>query len=695
MSRKKVMHWNSPGFHKVFFILLLFFLSTVHARNVSVELQSQPHGMISRYDPKTLPRIQFMTLTPSKKKPRKSSEALLQETYPDFQQHLSITNLSSDKPAVLFITEFIIESESDTVALVQMQYGGSSLLNFDPSVLILSNITATQTMTRKGLIRFHIKDMNYYGAGTYVAKITVTEPVLKTFQFTARLTKPSSYYRFHRIVPLMIFILFCSMIMFLIPVSNFDNEMNVKRKSIFSARKGKLLSKRGENNTLIKKNLNDNKNGKSNDEHCTDTTPLAFVNIGRSLRRWWIAKESKPRDLQFIVSLGLMQIVPGFQLIWNTLPAFYLGDENTCYFNFFCAHQYDSIYAINKVISGSTFIMGGIFYIWMVFRESHSIPAHLYESQNNKFLSKDIVDSDKGDASRRMFGLYYSIGGCLILEGIMWIVFNLCPNLQASQFTSSFLYLTLILITLCLYLKGDFKGHYSFPKAYLLFTFTVIVNVFSDLMEDPIKLQACVVIYFLIVGLIDFRIYMSVRWDKKDGNDNNMHSLRGLSIAYFLFVVIGIILIVITWVLHWRVSTSLTAIAGVHIFIYFFYHGWINYNILWHSAWFYSLIGGIIMSSAVLYELIIHPKDYALSAAILRASNEQCKWIDYYDTDDVLAIGSAMAIFLICTAAMAVPSQSGKVNPTEKNQRESQLIQEKEDNKRLLKPEDPPPTVII
>ena len=377
----------------IFIFGLLCGLSIVGARgNVDIVARPQPFAMVTTSKQVKLPSIHFMTLNVQVDSPFTSfltpgNRSVLVDNDNTMDNHvvpsMSIERRNGsttiDSPAFFIVDfpyrnitdetlEFLVESDSDIRALVKIQYGDDSFLSLDDSSTVLSNTTSKQTMTRMAFARFHVKGMLYNGAGKYFVKIVSlsdqNEP--KAFNITVRLSNPTRYYRFQMTVPFLVFLCLGLIMMMVTPKLCTRLSISSSSPSDQSERpKGCYRFLLWLFNTLETREAD-------------SQSKKPFIPI--------ISFEDK-KDLSylmFFLVLGLMQAIPGVQLIWKTLGNFYLGDEYACHFNSLCAHQYGWLYALNKATSGCSFIFAGIFYILIVVRRDY-----LFRLRNGGALVKD------------------------------------------------------------------------------------------------------------------------------------------------------------------------------------------------------------------------------------------------------------------------------------------------------------------
>jgi hypothetical protein len=378
---------------------LVCFLGTMGVMgNVNITIHPRPFAQAIASMQVKLPSVQFMTLEgqvgssfTSFLVPENGSGIVYSGNVKDNQTVPSMPierrngSTTVDSPAFFIIDfayrnitdetlEFMVESDSNSPALVKIQYGDDGFLSLNDSSTVLSNTTSKQTMTRMAFARFHIKNMPYNGAGKYFVKIVSLsdQDGPKPFNFTARLSKPTRYYRFQMAVPFLLFLGLGMIMMMLTP--------KICTKLSSGASFADSEGPKGCYRFLLWL-FNTLDTSKADSSSHSPFIPMISFEDKKDLSY-----------LMFFLVLGLMQAIPGVQLIWKTLGNFYLGDEYTCHFNSLCAHQYGWLYASNKVPSGCSFIFAGIFYILIVVRRDY-----LFRLRNRNALN-DGTSSNPADS---------------------------------------------------------------------------------------------------------------------------------------------------------------------------------------------------------------------------------------------------------------------------------------------------------
>ena len=160
--------------------------------------------------------------------------------------------------------------------------------------------------------------------------------------------------------------------------------------------------------------------------------------------------------LKFLIISGLFYITPSFQFVM-----FQSNNVVNCYYNFKCKYAWSFIPAFNNIISNLLYIIYGLVYIIIVrFKR-----GNLYEL-------KDL-------GIYRNKSLYYSLGLCLIFEGISSSLYHICPSRLNLQFDTTFMFIGILYSYLTLYNKRHTGDLCNPLKFYILVFMLIILNILS------------------------------------------------------------------------------------------------------------------------------------------------------------------------------------------------------------------------
>ncbi|KAL3270826.1 hypothetical protein HHI36_021345 [Cryptolaemus montrouzieri] len=129
--------------------------------------------------------------------------------------------------------------------------------------------------------------------------------------------------------------------------------------------------------------------------------------------------------------LPVVQLVITYQRVLNET-----GEQDSCYYNFLCAHPVGVISDFNHVFSNIGYVLFGILFLWITYRRA---------------IQHEDLEFDRQYGIPEHFGLFYSMGVALIMEGVLSGSYHICPNHSNFQFDSSFMYVMAVLCMVKLY----------------------------------------------------------------------------------------------------------------------------------------------------------------------------------------------------------------------------------------------------
>lgn len=165
--------------------------------------------------------------------------------------------------------------------------------------------------------------------------------------------------------------------------------------------------------------------------------------------------------LKFMIISGLFYLLPSIQFVFFQSINTNSNNNIKCYYNFKCKHDLSVIPAFNNIISNLLYCVFGFVYIIIVRFKNNSINGY-----------EDIgIYKNKS--------LYYSLGICLILEGVSSSFYHLCPSIINLQFDTTFMFVGILYSFLTLFNKRH-AGELCEPlKFYTLVFMLIIFNMLS------------------------------------------------------------------------------------------------------------------------------------------------------------------------------------------------------------------------
>jgi len=171
---------------------------------------------------------------------------------------------------------------------------------------------------------------------------------------------------------------------------------------------------------------------------------------------------------RLIIAIATFYVLPVIQLIllYQTQLT-KSGNEDSCYFNFLCMIKSGPFAAFNNVFSNVGYVLLGIMFIIVVKKRSYS-----YTYMRKKY---PMIMSNHGIPQH--FGLFYTMGIGLIMEGILSAAYHVCPSFNNFQFDTSFMYIVGVITTIKLYQCRHPDIHPSSQKVFLFLALCILLNV--------------------------------------------------------------------------------------------------------------------------------------------------------------------------------------------------------------------------
>ncbi|XP_066917123.1 SID1 transmembrane family member 1-like [Clytia hemisphaerica] len=169
-------------------------------------------------------------------------------------------------------------------------------------------------------------------------------------------------------------------------------------------------------------------------------------------------------------ALPVVQLVLTYQRVTNES-----GDQDICYYNFFCARPYHILSAFNNVYSNIGYMLLGLLFVFFVMRRDRI--AYMHHVKNPDKYQKYGLP--------KHYGIFYAMGWALFMEGVMSGCYHVCPNYSNFQFDTAFMYILGILCSLRLYQARHhdifINGHFAFAGfAFVIFTSVIGVVYRSE-----------------------------------------------------------------------------------------------------------------------------------------------------------------------------------------------------------------------
>ena len=156
------------------------------------------------------------------------------------------------------------------------------------------------------------------------------------------------------------------------------------------------------------------------------------------------------------VIVGIFYALPSYQLVYEHQRDFKAGNQEICYFNFLCTYPFWKFADFGKVFSNIGYIFSGIWFMIIVHSRQRKFNTLIQECEKGP-----VPDSDSSETQPEIrlseigipeqFGLFYSLGWALILEGILSGIYHICPTSTNFQFDTTFMFFISVMVFLRVY----------------------------------------------------------------------------------------------------------------------------------------------------------------------------------------------------------------------------------------------------
>lgn len=355
---------------------------------------------------------------------------------------------------------------------------------------------------------------------------------------------------------------------------------------------------------------------------------------------------------RLIIAIATFYTLPVVQLVFLFQTQLTKsGNEDSCYFNFLCMVKSGPFAAFNNIFSNVGYILLGIMFIIIVKKRAYSY----------SYMRKKYPKIMATHGVPQHFGLFYTMGIGLIMEGILSAAYHVCPSYNNFQFDTSFMYILGVISTLKLYQCRHPDIHVSSQKVFLFLALCILVNVIGVFYG---KGKLWFVILYSIAHVTFFFGLSIVIYNMKNPDLNmkklkemaNNEAIKKLSepkytkrlIMLVIANVFNIGMAVYSILIPTQFSTHLLHLLLGNFLLYF-----IMYCICklingenFHIVTIMNLIVASIAWIFALYFFIIEIKYWEEKPAVSREANRPCILLKVYDHHDAWHFLSALSMFL-------------------------------------------------
>ena len=132
--------------------------------------------------------------------------------------------------------------------------------------------------------------------------------------------------------------------------------------------------------------------------------------------------------LYLVPLLALFYLVPSVQMVLaEQKRARLTGNMEMCYLNYGCSRQWGIFDDFNHIISNGGYIIYGLVFIVLVRLKAHFLPEE--NRTDTDHLGKIGLP--------QQHSIFYTLGICMVLQGIFSAVFHTCPSNISLQFDTT------------------------------------------------------------------------------------------------------------------------------------------------------------------------------------------------------------------------------------------------------------------
>ncbi|TPP62079.1 SID1 transmembrane family member 1 [Fasciola gigantica] len=206
----------------------------------------------------------------------------------------------------------------------------------------------------------------------------------------------------------------------------------------------------------------------------------------------------------FLIIVSIFYGLPAVQLIMiyqKTLIE--TGNEDLCYYNFECARPLGIFTAFNNIISNVGYVMLGLLFLALTARRDliHRRALKLRPAQTQ---TRGVPQH---------YGLYYSMGLALTMEGIMSACYHMCPSFSNFQFDTAYMYILAMLIMLKIYQTRHPDVNATAHSAYMVMAVVIFLGVTGVIYGSETFWIAFTVFFLLMSVVLTAEIYYMGHWN--------------------------------------------------------------------------------------------------------------------------------------------------------------------------------------
>ncbi|KAL7305984.1 hypothetical protein TKK_0001454 [Trichogramma kaykai] len=383
------------------------------------------------------------------------------------------------------------------------------------------------------------------------------------------------------------------------------------------------------------------------------------VNRERAIHKLVLFELSKkePRKLReesqlymyYLMTIAIFYAAPVVQLvITDQIMLHMTGNHDLCYYNFLCSHPLMVFSDFNHIFSNLGYVMLGALFMTIVY------------TRERKCADWDACNIERGIPPH--YGLYYSMGFALIMEGVMSGSYHVCPSHSAFQFDTSFMYIIAVLCIVKIYQNRHPDINAKAPTIFGVLSMTILLVIYGVVKGSGLTFR---IIFSLIhLGLCIFlsaQIYHVGKWRLDKGVFQRMavtlkpdygsaclfkplHRKRFCLLAIGNFFNIGAAIYGVIFQVDFAKYLLAILLSNLSLYMVFYIYMKIHYGekLLPHTIVYMTL--SLILWFVALYFFYSKTTSWSKTPASSKEFNRPCTLV-FYDFHDIWHFLSAAAMF--------------------------------------------------
>lgn len=372
-----------------------------------------------------------------------------------------------------------------------------------------------------------------------------------------------------------------------------------------------------------------------------------------------------------IFLMGTFYTIPVVQLLlFNQNTSIFQGNLDVCYYNYRCKHAFMKIEDFGHFFSNIAYIGLGCLFLGMTkIRQTRFRELVRMRNYGETYKVRRGIPEQ--------YGIFYALGGSMIMEGILSACYHICPTKINFQFDTTFMYVLAVLCFLKIY---QFRHPDITTNAYIVFSFigaALLLEVIGYYWDNFVFWLAFILFYFFIILTFVVHTYYYGRFAVLQRSWSNILKGRKLSglrparkIKFCLCVVVTVVNCILGVFFLWRrdpgISKYLLIILIGNMVIYILYycgiklHYWLvlkmdNEKISLQCAIYLTLSLTFVTIGIWLFTMSL--KNSALSPAQSRDLNAPCAVL-FFDYHDLWHFFSAAGLYTTFMMVMTLEDEN-------------------------------------